>query len=88
LILEDRPAHANLMVRALRRAGFAPDWRRVQTEQDILARLAAPLDLILAGWRPPQLDAGRALRLMQDRGLDIPFIVVAETWQRAPPPSS
>lgn len=79
LIFETDPALADLMVRALRRAHFAPDWQRVQSEQDFLARLAPTFDLILAGWRPPQVDALRALRLMQDRGLDVPFIVVSGT---------
>ncbi|MBI4841866.1 MAG: GAF domain-containing protein, partial [candidate division NC10 bacterium] len=34
------------------------------------------LDIILADYSLPQFDALRALRLLQERGLDIPFIVV------------
>ena len=34
LIVEDRPADAALMVHELRRAGFDPVWRRVETEED------------------------------------------------------
>jgi len=76
LILEDRPDDAELMVYALRRAGFKPDWRRVETEADYLAQLHEGLDLILADYHLPRFNALRALRLLQERGLDIPFIVV------------
>ncbi len=64
------------MLRELRRAGFAPDWQRAQTEQDFLALLDPTLDLILADYRMPQFDASRALHLTRARGLDIPFIII------------
>ena len=57
LILEDRPADAALMVHELRRAGFDPVWRRVETEEDYLAHLQAGLDVILADYSLPQFDA-------------------------------
>ena len=76
LILEDRPADAELMVVELRRGGFELDWRRVDTAEDFLAHLDPNLDVILADYRLPQWDALQALRLMQERVLDIPFIVV------------
>jgi len=79
LILEDERAHAELMLRELRRGGFAPDWQRVQSEEDFLARLDPTLDLILSDYRMSLFDAPRALQLMQDRGMDIPFIVVSGT---------
>jgi len=76
LILEDQLADAELMLHELGRAGFDPDWRRVESEPDYLARLDATLDLILADYHLSQYDAMRALRSLQERGLDIPFIVV------------
>ncbi len=42
LIAEDQPAHAELMVRELRRAGFAPEWKRVETEAAYLEHLTPP----------------------------------------------
>ena len=75
LILEDRAADAELILHALRQAGFDPDWQRVETEADYLARLDPPPEVILADYTLPQFDAMRALRLLQERGLDIPFIV-------------
>ncbi len=76
LILEDRPADAELMLHELRRAGFEPHWQRVETEADYLAHLHADLDVILADYALPQFNALRALALLQEHDLDIPCIVV------------
>jgi PAS domain S-box-containing protein len=77
LILEDRPADAELILHELRRAGFNPNWQRVETEADYLTRLHTNLDVILADYSLPQFDALRALQLLQERGLDMPFIIVS-----------
>lgn len=76
LILEDQLSDTELMLYALRRADFIPDWQHVETEVDYLAHLEPSLDVILADYTLPQFDAMRALHLLQLRGLDIPFIVV------------
>lgn len=76
LILEDRPSDAELMVHALRRGGVAPEWTRVDTEEDFLKEIESNPDLILADYCLPQFDALRALLHLQERKLDIPFIVV------------
>lgn len=76
LILEDRPEDAELILHELRRAGFEPDWQRVDTEADYLAQLDQAPDLILADYALPQYDALRALHLLKNYGLHIPFIVV------------
>src|SRR5438552_19107056 len=77
LILEDRPEDAELALRELRRAGFDPSWRRVDDEAGFKANLDPELDLILADYHQPQFDALRALKLMQDAGLEIPFVIVS-----------
>ncbi len=77
LILEDRPADAELMLHELRQAGFDADWQRVETEPDYLAALEMNPDLILADWSLPQFSGLRALRLMNEHGLDIPFVIVS-----------
>jgi PAS domain S-box-containing protein len=76
LIIEDRPADAELMAYALERAGFAPDWQRVETEADYLVQLELNPDIILADHNLPDFNAPRALDLLKGRGLDIPLIVV------------
>src|SRR4029450_190365 len=93
LILEDQPGDAELMLYELRRAGFAPVWERVETEVEYLAHLDQSWDVILADYHLPQFDALRALRHVQERGLDVPFIIVSgqlgeemavRVWKKAP----
>jgi len=79
LIVEDNSADAELVVRELRRAGFDPDWQRVDTEAEYLERLHSELDLVLSDYVMPQFSGLRALELLKLRGLDIPFIIVSGT---------
>ena len=65
------------MVHELRRAGFDPQWQRVDTEGDFLAHLNQELDVVLADYSLPQFDAQRALEHLKKRGLDVPFIIVS-----------
>jgi PAS domain S-box-containing protein len=80
LIAEDLPDDADMMVRELRRAGFTPTWKRVETEPDFLAELInnAP-DLILSDYAMPQFSGLRAAELTRASGLDIPFILISGT---------
>jgi PAS domain S-box-containing protein len=77
LILEDNPNDAELVVGELQRAGFEPDWRRVDTEKDYLANLNGGFDVILSDYAMPEFDGMRALELLKQRGLGIPFIMVS-----------
>ena len=77
LILEDSVLDAELMVRELRRGGFQPEWRRVETEGDYAAQLVPSLDVILADYRLPGFEVTRALEILQEKGLEVPFIVVS-----------
>ncbi|HEY7492209.1 MAG TPA: ATP-binding protein [Candidatus Tectomicrobia bacterium] len=76
LILEDRPADAELMLYELRRVGFEPHWQRVETEADYVTHLHADLDVILADYSLGQFDALQALALLREHNFDIPCIVV------------
>ena len=77
LIVEDDPLDADLMVRELKRGGFAPEWVRVQTEGEYLAQLDRAPDVILSDSNLPLFDGFEALDLLRKRGLDIPFILVS-----------
>src|SRR5438105_11919832 len=77
LILEDRAEDAELMLHELRRSHFELDWRRVEIESEYNAHLGWRPDLILSDYNMPMLDAPRALELLQELELDIPFIVVS-----------
>lgn len=77
LLLEDSPADAELMIEALRDAGFEPITRRVESKDAYLRELDQPPDFILADYSMPQFTAHDALTLMKARGLDLPFIIVS-----------
>lgn len=77
LILEDNPSDADLMVYALRQAGYAPDWHRVDNERDFAAALDPALDLVLSDFSLPQYSGLHALRRVRSHGLDLPFILVS-----------
>jgi PAS domain S-box-containing protein len=79
LIVEDNATDAELVLRELRRAGFDPDWQRVDTEADYLASLDPGLDIILSDYSMPQFSGLRALELLKERKLEIPFILVSAT---------
>ncbi len=70
LIVEDLAHDADLMVRELQRAGYAPDWECVEDEPAFLAALARPLDIILSDYTLPQFSALRALTLLGERRLN------------------
>src|SRR2546426_524590 len=77
LIAEDKASDTQLMVRELRRAGFAPEWQRVETEADFVSRLNSKLDIILSDYSMPGFSGTRALELVHQRGLKVPFIIVS-----------
>ena len=79
LIVEDNPNDAELLLRELRRAGFEPDWQRVQTESDFLAGVKARPEIILSDYSMPQFTGLRAAELLQESGLNIPFILISGT---------
>src|SRR6202030_3402629 len=79
LIVEDRAADAKLIVHELQRAGFDPKWTRVETEENFVSRLEPSLDVILADNSMPRFGASRALEVLQERSLDIPFIIISGT---------
>lgn len=77
LLLEDNAADAELNIRELRKAGYEPEWKSVQTEDAFLAALDDAPDLVLSDYSLPQFDGLRALNLLRTRGLDTPFILIS-----------
>jgi CheY-like chemotaxis protein len=64
LILEDRPADVDLLVRELRQAGLSFTWQQVDTRADYLAHLNPTRVIILADQQLPGVDAPIALQLL------------------------
>ncbi len=79
VVVEDSHADAELAIQQLRRAGFAPTWDRVETEAEYISHLAPEVDVILADSFLPHFSAARALELLNESKLEIPFIVVSGT---------
>ena len=78
LIVEDAPDDAELLLRELRRQGYDPVAERVETRAAMQAALGAgPWDVILSDNSLPQYGAEAALQVLQEVGLDVPFIVVS-----------
>ncbi len=79
LIVEDNRSDAELVLRELRRAGFEPEWKRVDTETDFLGSLHPDWDIILSDFNMPAFSGLRALELLQESCLGIPFILISGT---------
>ena len=78
LIVEDSSDDAELMVRALRRAGVDPTYERVETPEAMDAALArGTWDLVISDYSMPHFSGLAALKLLQDKELDLPFILVS-----------
>lgn len=79
LLVEDAPDDADLLLAELRRAGFAPDWTRVDTEPDYLLEIRKAPDIILSDYSMPHFNGLQAVKLLRESGLDIPFILISGT---------
>jgi signal transduction histidine kinase len=78
LVVEDDPEDMALVEHELRRGGFAPEMHRVETDEEMRQALAqGEWELILCDYRLPLFSAPEALKVLQEVGLDIPFIVVS-----------
>jgi signal transduction histidine kinase len=78
LVIEDSEADAALVLAELRRAGLACHAERVETRQGTeTAFQQAPWDVIIADYRIPGFSGLEALRMMQERQIDVPFIIVS-----------
>jgi PAS domain S-box-containing protein len=77
MIVEDNPADTELMILHLTEAGFQPEWQQVETETAYTAALQSSLEMILCDWNLPLFNGLRALELLTQSGLEIPFIIVS-----------
>ena len=76
LIVEDHQLDAEFVIRELKKGGFDPEWKRVSTPKDMDAALDAGIwDVVISEFKMPQFTGLEALRLLQKKNLDIPFII-------------
>ena len=78
LVVEDSEFDARMLIGLLRAGGFEPEFERVETEGGMRAALGqAQWEVILADYNLPDFSAPRALEVLQESQLDIPFIIVS-----------
>src|SRR5215813_5152694 len=78
LIIEDSQDDVELLLREVRRAGFAPESLQVDTADSLKAALDGEAwDIILADFSLPHFSGTEALTIVRQRGLDTPFIFVS-----------
>jgi CheY-like chemotaxis protein len=78
LHVEDSRDDADLVRLALVRGKFPCTITCVDTEPDYLAALEAQIpDVILCDYDMPRFSAERALAILREKNLDLPFIVVS-----------
>ncbi|MDB6108728.1 MAG: hypothetical protein JWR69_478 [Pedosphaera sp.] len=78
LLVEDSPHDAALLLLELRRGGYEPLSERVETRAAMSAALDRQAwDVIIADYVLPGFSGPKALELLQQKGLDLPFIIVS-----------
>ena len=79
LLVEDSENDALLLLRELRRGGYEPDFRRVETAGGMEAALEEEAwDLVISDHSMPSFDSLAALDLVRGKGfVDLPFIIVS-----------
>ena len=78
LMVEDSADDAELTARTLRRSGCELTFERVETPEAMRAALLREQwDLVIADYSMPYFTGLAALKLLQQEGLDLPFILVS-----------
>jgi PAS domain S-box-containing protein len=78
LLVEDSDDDAQLLLRELRHEGFNPLFERVDTMEAMNAALdRQEWDIIISDHAMPAFSSLRALALMKEKELDLPFIIVS-----------
>ena len=78
LLVEDSEDDELLLLMCLRKAGFEPIHQRVETGPAMAAALdARSWDLVISDHNMPSFSAPAALKLLRDKGFDLPFIIVS-----------
>jgi two-component system cell cycle sensor histidine kinase/response regulator CckA len=78
LLVEDSEADAGLVLRELGLRGYKATSKRVEDPDAMRAALdEEPWDVVLSDWSMPRFSAPDALRILKERQLDVPFIIVS-----------
>ncbi len=78
LTVEDSNDDVLLTMRELRRGGYEPVFERVDTQEAMKAALeAGKWDIVISDYVMPRFSGLKALRVLQESGHDLPFIIVS-----------
>jgi two-component system sensor histidine kinase UhpB len=78
LLVEDSDDDALLLLRHLKRGGYEAVHARVESAGDLKAALdRQPWDIVISDYAMPGFSGLDALQIVQQRGLDIPFLLVS-----------
>ncbi|MEE8349048.1 MAG: PAS domain S-box protein [Acidobacteriota bacterium] len=76
LMIEEDAANLELVKQELQNAGFEPAVTAVEIERDYFSQLDAEFDLVISEYALLQFDALRALQILKEKKLAIPFVVI------------
>jgi PAS domain S-box-containing protein len=78
LVVEDSQDDAALLERELRRGGYEPITKRVETAKDMSDELKRQeWDIVISDYVLPRFGGLEALNLLKRAGLDLPFIIIS-----------
>jgi diguanylate cyclase (GGDEF)-like protein/PAS domain S-box-containing protein len=78
LLVEDSEDDAALTLRQLRKGGYEPSYKRVDTPESMRAALESrDWDVILSDYNMPAFSGPAALALLRSTDIDLPFIVIS-----------
>lgn len=78
LIVEDSKYDTMLLIDELQRGGYELLYERVETYETMDSALERQeWDLVIADYVMPHFSGLKALQLIKDRGLDVPFIIIS-----------
>src|SRR6266852_8383927 len=79
LFIDDSEDDVALQVRLLRQAGYDLEFERVDSPPALTAALNQKWHVIISDYSMPHFMGTDALKLVRDRGLDVPFLFVSGT---------
>ncbi len=80
LVVEDSEDDALMLLRELRRIGYEPQWKRVETREEMEEALRrGEWEIVISDYKMPNFSAPAALETLHESGLDLPFLLCSGT---------
>ena len=80
LIVDDSEDDTESVLEELRQGNYDPTHRRVETSEELSEALDSDSwEVVVANYSMPHFSAPAALKMLSDKGIDLPFIIVSRT---------